>query len=127
MGETSQNGRPSRRGRYGAALCLALTVGLAQAPAVRAQPAALPIPAATIVAAADATLLTHLHVDHWDPVARALLPKERPILVQPADRDRVGGEQLADQRHPRLVAGDVLRPLHRLALVLAATRARGAR
>lgn len=49
----------------------------------------LPMPAAQVVAAADATLLTHLHVDHWDPVARELLPKGRPILVQPADRERV--------------------------------------
>lgn len=49
----------------------------------------LPMPAAQVVAAAEATLLTHLHVDHWDPVARELLPKGRTILVQPADRERV--------------------------------------
>lgn len=49
----------------------------------------LPMPAAQVVASADATLLTHLHVDHWDPVARELLPKARTILVQPADRERV--------------------------------------
>ena len=50
---------------------------------------ALPMPAAQVVASADATLLTHLHVDHWDPVARELLPKGRPVLVQPADHERV--------------------------------------
>lgn len=49
----------------------------------------LPIPAPQVVGAADATLLTHLHVDHWDPVARDLLPKGRTVLVQPADRERV--------------------------------------
>lgn len=49
----------------------------------------LPMPAAQVVAAAETTLLTHLHVDHWDPVARELLPKGRTILVQPADRERV--------------------------------------
>ncbi len=50
---------------------------------------ALPMPAAQVVSGIDATLLTHLHVDHWDPVARELLPKTTPLLVQPADRDRV--------------------------------------
>ena len=47
------------------------------------------MPATQVVAGVEATLLTHLHVDHWDPVARDLLPKAGPIFVQPADRDRV--------------------------------------
>lgn len=51
----------------------------------------LPIPAAQIVSGIDATLLTHPHVDHWDPVARDLLPKNAVIFVQPADRERVVG------------------------------------
>lgn len=49
----------------------------------------LPIPAAQVVAGIDATLLTHPHVDHWDPVARELLPKDGVIFVQPADLERV--------------------------------------
>lgn len=49
----------------------------------------LPMPAAQVVAGVDATLLTHLHVDHWDPVARDLLPKDGMIFVQPADHERV--------------------------------------
>lgn len=49
----------------------------------------LPMPAAQVVAGIDATLLTHPHVDHWDPVARELLPKDGVIFVQPSDRDRV--------------------------------------
>ena len=49
----------------------------------------LPMPAAQIVAGIDATLLTHPHVDHWDPVARELLPKDGAIFVQPADQERV--------------------------------------
>lgn len=49
----------------------------------------LPMPAAQVVAGIDATLLTHPHVDHWDPVARELLPKEGAIFVQPSDRERV--------------------------------------
>lgn len=49
----------------------------------------LPMPAAQAVAGIDATLLTHPHVDHWDPVARELLPKDGAIFVQPSDRERV--------------------------------------
>ncbi len=49
----------------------------------------LPMPAAQVVAGIDATLLTHPHVDHWDPVARELLPKDGVIFVQPSDRERV--------------------------------------
>ena len=49
----------------------------------------LPMPAAQVVAGIDATLLTHPHVDHWDPVARELLPKDGTIFVQPADLERV--------------------------------------
>lgn len=49
----------------------------------------LPWPAERVVAGVDATLLTHPHVDHWDQVARDLLPKAGTILVQPSDRERV--------------------------------------
>lgn len=49
----------------------------------------LPMPAAQVVAGVEATLLTHPHVDHWDPVARELLPKDGAIFVQPADLERV--------------------------------------
>jgi len=49
----------------------------------------LPMPAAEVVAGIDATLLTHPHVDHWDPVARELLPKDGVTFVQPADVERV--------------------------------------
>lgn len=58
----------------------------------------LPMPAAQVVSGIDATLLTHLHVDHWDPVARELLPKSTPILVQPADRARVADAGFSDVR-----------------------------
>ena len=49
----------------------------------------LPIPASRVVAGVDATLLTHTHVDHWDPVARDLLPKAGMLFSQPADRSRL--------------------------------------
>ncbi len=49
----------------------------------------LPVPAAQVVSGIDATLLTHLHVDHWDTVARDLLPKTATLLAQPADVNRL--------------------------------------
>ncbi|WP_268846246.1 MBL fold metallo-hydrolase [Flavobacterium aestivum] len=33
----------------------------------------------------DAVLLTHLHPDHWDPKAHAIIPKDMPIYCQPDD------------------------------------------
>ncbi|OCX52215.1 hypothetical protein BEL04_12075 [Mucilaginibacter sp. PPCGB 2223] len=38
-----------------------------------------------IIAQTDAILLTHLHLDHWDTVAQQLIPKNMPIICQPAD------------------------------------------
>lgn len=49
----------------------------------------LPVPAAQVVNGIDATLLTHLHVDHWDTVARDLLPKSTTLFAQPADIARL--------------------------------------
>jgi L-ascorbate metabolism protein UlaG (beta-lactamase superfamily) len=49
----------------------------------------LPVPAAEILNGIDATLLTHLHVDHWDTVARELLPKGATLFAQPVDISRL--------------------------------------
>ena len=49
----------------------------------------LPVPAAQVLNGIDATLLTHLHVDHWDTVARDMLPKSGTLFAQPADLSRV--------------------------------------
>lgn len=49
----------------------------------------LPVPAAQILNGIDATLLTHLHVDHWDAVAREMLPKGATLFAQPPDMTRV--------------------------------------
>lgn len=35
----------------------------------------------------DAVLLTHTHRDHFDDAARNQLPKDKPILCQPEDKD----------------------------------------
>ena len=44
----------------------------------------LPLPADKIVAAASECIVTHLHGDHFDDAAAALLPNDMPILTQPA-------------------------------------------
>lgn len=37
----------------------------------------------------DAVLVSHLHTDHWDPVARQILPKNLKILVQNEDDAKI--------------------------------------
>jgi L-ascorbate metabolism protein UlaG (beta-lactamase superfamily) len=49
----------------------------------------LPVDAATLVADVDAVLLTHLHRDHWDELARELLPKDIPLLCQPVSMEEL--------------------------------------
>lgn len=52
-----------------------------------------PLPTAVdeLIADVDAVLVTHLHRDHFDPVAEEALPKGLPLLVQPEDEERVRG------------------------------------
>ncbi|WP_343671523.1 MBL fold metallo-hydrolase [Chitinophaga sp.] len=49
----------------------------------------LPVDPQELVKQIDAVLLTHLHNDHWDPVARELLPKDIPLFCQTGDEDKV--------------------------------------
>lgn len=52
----------------------------------------LPINAAELkelISQTDAVLLTHLHNDHWDPAARALLAKDVVLYCQPADVETI--------------------------------------
>jgi L-ascorbate metabolism protein UlaG (beta-lactamase superfamily) len=42
-----------------------------------------------LIARTDAVLLTHLHLDHWDPTAQQLLPKYIPVLCQPANVESI--------------------------------------
>jgi L-ascorbate metabolism protein UlaG (beta-lactamase superfamily) len=44
----------------------------------------LPVPAEELVRGLDGCVVTHLHGDHFDQTAADLLPKELPILTQPA-------------------------------------------
>lgn len=42
-----------------------------------------------LIAHTDAVLLTHLHLDHWDPAAQQLLPKDIPVLCQPVNVEAI--------------------------------------
>lgn len=44
----------------------------------------LPLPVDEVVQA-DAVIVTHIHPDHWDDVAKAALPKDIPLFAQNAD------------------------------------------
>ncbi|MGT2895749.1 MBL fold metallo-hydrolase [Streptococcus entericus] len=42
----------------------------------------LPLSLVELTAGIDAVIITHLHIDHWDPVAAEVLDKALPIFVQ---------------------------------------------
>jgi L-ascorbate metabolism protein UlaG (beta-lactamase superfamily) len=58
----------------------------------------LPKQAAALVGGVEAVLLTQLHSDHFDPAARALLRRDRPVLCQPADLEALIGDGFEDVR-----------------------------
>lgn len=49
----------------------------------------LPVPVAEILAGVEMVLVSHLHPDHFDEAAAALLPKELPLFCQPGDEERI--------------------------------------
>ena len=58
----------------------------------------LPFPVADL-AAADAVIVTHTHIDHWDDAAQKMLPKAMPIFVQNAtDAATIRGQGFTDVR-----------------------------
>lgn len=46
----------------------------------------LPMPAEEVIKGAEFFLISHLHSDHFDPSAAALLPKDTQIFCQPQDK-----------------------------------------
>ena len=42
-----------------------------------------------LISNTDAVLLTHLHLDHWDDLAKTLLPKDITLFCQPADLEAI--------------------------------------
>jgi L-ascorbate metabolism protein UlaG (beta-lactamase superfamily) len=49
----------------------------------------LPVPAREVVRGVDLCIVTHLHSDHFDDAADALLPRGLPILTQPESADEL--------------------------------------
>jgi len=52
----------------------------------------LPFPAAEVVSGVDLCLVTHLHEDHFDDAAAALLPRDTPLLTQPECASELRGQ-----------------------------------
>ena len=53
----------------------------------------LPMPAEEVLAGVEMVLVSHLHPDHFDDLAKELLPKHIPLYCQPSDEPaiRAGG------------------------------------
>lgn len=49
----------------------------------------LPISPEDVLAGVEMALISHLHSDHFDPLAQALLPKSIPIFCQPGDEKQI--------------------------------------
>jgi L-ascorbate metabolism protein UlaG (beta-lactamase superfamily) len=49
----------------------------------------LPCPPEEVVAGIDAVLVSHIHIDHFDPAAKERLPKEISLFCQPSDSERL--------------------------------------
>ena len=58
----------------------------------------LPEPAEVVAGGLHGLIVTHLHRDHLDDTAVALLPKDVPVFGQPEDEDRLRGHGFADVR-----------------------------
>jgi L-ascorbate metabolism protein UlaG (beta-lactamase superfamily) len=58
----------------------------------------LPEPPEVVAGGLDAAIVTHLHRDHLDDTAVALLPKDLPVFGQPEDEERLRGHGFADVR-----------------------------
>jgi L-ascorbate metabolism protein UlaG (beta-lactamase superfamily) len=50
----------------------------------------LPCTPEEAIAGVEMALISHLHVDHFDDTAVAVLPKDLPILCQPGDEGKIG-------------------------------------
>ena len=56
----------------------------------------LPCPAGEVLAGAEVVVLSHLHIDHFDPLAQESLAKDIPIFCQPDDEDRIAAMGFRD-------------------------------
>jgi L-ascorbate metabolism protein UlaG (beta-lactamase superfamily) len=58
----------------------------------------LPCSPEEAIAGIDAAIVSHLHSDHFDPLARGLLPKAVPLFCQPWDREEIAKEGFTNLR-----------------------------
>lgn len=56
----------------------------------------LPLPPEVVATGAELAIISHLHSDHFDPLAQSLLPKALPLVCQPGDEDAIGAPGFAD-------------------------------
>jgi L-ascorbate metabolism protein UlaG (beta-lactamase superfamily) len=70
----------------------------------------LPEPAEAVAGGIDALLVTHLHRDHFDDTARALLDHSLPLFCQPPDAERLHADGFSDVRpvHGDATLGDLM-------------------
>ena len=55
----------------------------------RAQPNGRPAASPEeILDGVELVVVSHLHADHFDPVAQSMVPKHLPLICQPGDEDR---------------------------------------
>ncbi|WGL29759.1 MBL fold metallo-hydrolase [Pectobacterium brasiliense] len=70
----------------------------------------LPLPVQDVMKGVDAVIVTHTHLDHWDPAAQELLPKDIPLFVQnKADQETIRSQGFTDVRvlDGQAIFGDV--------------------
>jgi len=44
----------------------------------------------------ELVIVSHLHADHFDPVAQSLVPKHLPLICQPGDEDKIRSHGFSD-------------------------------
>lgn len=49
----------------------------------------LPVSPEQILGGVELVVVSHLHADHFDPVAQELVPKHLPLICQPGDEDKI--------------------------------------
>ncbi|MBN8988816.1 MAG: MBL fold metallo-hydrolase [Rhizobiales bacterium] len=58
----------------------------------------LPASPEEILDGVELVVVSHLHADHFDPVAHELVPKHLPLICQPGDEDKIRSYGFSDVR-----------------------------
>ena len=56
----------------------------------------LPASPEEILDGVELVVVSHLHADHFDPVAQSLVPKHLPLICQPGDEDKIRSYGFSD-------------------------------